>query len=79
MRFRLLFVLLSPLSLAAQATVTVSMSDPVYRDLDRLFGSGLVKTMFVVSGRIRGARSRASCLPRRSPRSATPRAKARGV
>lgn len=31
----------------AQATVTVSLQDPVYRDLDRLFGAGLVKKMIV--------------------------------
>src|SRR3954463_11047128 len=33
--------------LRAQATVTVPVQDPVYRDLDRLFGSGLIKTMIV--------------------------------
>src|SRR3954463_3951549 len=33
--------------LRAQATVTVPVQDPVYRDLDRLFGSGLIKTMVV--------------------------------
>lgn len=42
-----LAVLVLPLSLAAQATVQVSLQDPVYRDLDRLFGAGLVKTMIV--------------------------------
>lgn len=51
MRFRslaaTLVLLLLPVSLRAQATVTVSVSDPVYRDLDRLFGEGLVKTMVV--------------------------------
>lgn len=36
-----------PLRLAAQATVTVPLQDPVYRDLDRLFGAGLIKTMLV--------------------------------
>ena len=33
--------------LRAQATVTVPVQDPVYRDLDRLFGAGLVKKMVV--------------------------------
>src|SRR5437879_6371952 len=48
MRFRLLLVALClPVSLTAQATVTVSLQDPVYRDLDRLFDAGLVKTMIV--------------------------------
>jgi hypothetical protein len=38
--------LLVPLaSLSGQATVSVPLQDPVYRDLDRLFGSGLVQTM----------------------------------
>ena len=35
------------LSLAGQATVTVPLQDPVYRDLDRLFASGLAETMLV--------------------------------
>src|SRR3954471_20524508 len=39
--------LVLPIALAAQATVTVPVQDPVYRDLDRLFGSGLIKTMMV--------------------------------
>jgi hypothetical protein len=39
--------LMLPAALAAQATVTVPVQDPVYRDLDRLFGSGLIKTMIV--------------------------------
>lgn len=48
MRFRLLFALLAaPAVLAAQATVTVPVQDPVYRDLDRLFGAGVIKTMVV--------------------------------
>ena len=34
-------------SARAQATVTVAAQDPVYRDLDRLFGAGLVKKMIV--------------------------------
>lgn len=43
----LLAALMLPVTLAAQATVTVPVQDPVYRDLDRLFGSGLIKTMMV--------------------------------
>ena len=42
-----LAALMLPVALAAQATVTVPVQDPVYRDLDRLFGSGLIKTMIV--------------------------------
>jgi hypothetical protein len=46
--FAVLFAaLVLPIALGAQATVTVPVQDPVYRDLDRLFGSGLVKTMIV--------------------------------
>src|SRR4051812_13302774 len=51
MRMRILLVLfvsfVSPALLAAQATVTVPVQDPVYRDLDRLFGAGAIKTMVV--------------------------------
>src|SRR5437899_2500229 len=48
MRIRLvLAALFLPAVLAAQATVTVPLQDPVYRDLDRLFNAGLVKTMLV--------------------------------
>ncbi len=49
MRFRVLFaaLLAAPALLAAQATVTVPVQDPVYRDLDRLFGAGVIKTMVV--------------------------------
>src|ERR1700755_2826488 len=43
----LLAALMPPAALGAQATVTVPVQDPVYRDLDRLFGSGLIKTMMV--------------------------------
>lgn len=43
----LLAALVLPIALGAQATVTVPVQDPVYRDLDRLFGSGLIKTMIV--------------------------------
>ena len=43
----LLAALMLPVALGAQATVTVPVQDPVYRDLDRLFGSGLIKTMLV--------------------------------
>lgn len=48
MRIRnLIAALCLPASLAAQATVTVPLQDPVYRDLDRLFGAGLVNRMLV--------------------------------
>src|SRR5581483_8848458 len=48
MRFRFaLAACLWPALVVAQATATVSADDPVYRDLDRLFGNGLVKTMLV--------------------------------
>ncbi len=48
MRIRLVLAALClPAALAAQATVTVPLQDPVYRDLDRLFDAGLVKTMLV--------------------------------
>lgn len=40
-------MLAAPALLAAQATVTVPLQDPVYRDLDRLFGAGAIKTMVV--------------------------------
>src|SRR5206468_686882 len=43
----LLAALMLPAALGAQATVTVPVQDPAYRDLDRLFGSGLIKTMIV--------------------------------
>lgn len=43
----LLAALMLPAALAAQATVTVPVQDPVYRDLDRLFGNGVIKTMIV--------------------------------
>lgn len=43
----LLFALGATPSIHAQATVTVPVQDPVYRDLDRLFGAGLVKKMVV--------------------------------
>src|ERR1700755_3333940 len=43
----LLAALMLPAALGAQATGTVPVQDPVYRDLDRLFGSGLIKTMIV--------------------------------
>jgi hypothetical protein len=36
-----------PAMMRAQATVTVAVQDPVYRDLDRLLGSGIVRTMIV--------------------------------
>ncbi len=39
--------LVAPLSLAAQASVSVPIKDPVYRDLDRVIGSGLVETALV--------------------------------
>ena len=48
MRVRtMLFALVLPVTLGAQATVTVPVQDPVYRDLDLLFGSGVIKTMIV--------------------------------
>jgi hypothetical protein len=43
----MLLALVLPVTLGAQATVTVPLQDPVYRDLDLLFGSGVVKTMIV--------------------------------
>src|SRR3954468_566905 len=43
----LIAALMLPAALGAQATVTVPVQDPAYRDLDRLFGSGLIKTMIV--------------------------------
>src|ERR1700755_379048 len=43
----LLAALMPPAALGAQATVTVPVQDPVYRDLDRLFGSGAIKTMII--------------------------------
>jgi hypothetical protein len=49
MRIRTLIFALAvlPSALAAQATVTEPVQDPVYRDLDRLFGAGVIKTMVV--------------------------------
>src|SRR5690348_1526425 len=47
MRMSMLLALVLPVTLGAQATVTVPVQDPVYRDLDRLFGSGAIKTMIV--------------------------------
>jgi hypothetical protein len=43
----MLLALVLPVTLGAQATVTVPLQDPVYRDLDLLFGSGVIKTMIV--------------------------------
>jgi hypothetical protein len=43
----LIAAFLLPACLAAQATPTVSLDDRVYRDLDRLFGDGLVKKMLM--------------------------------
>src|SRR3954470_14835073 len=40
-------LLLAPVIAHAQRTVTVAVQDPVYRDLDRLLGSGIVRTMIV--------------------------------
>jgi hypothetical protein len=40
-------LLCSPEAARAQATPNVSVQDPVYRDLERLFGAGLIETMLV--------------------------------